>query len=331
MKTHTQGNLRTLQKRRVVAVVPQARSEGGAVRRRKWRGGDTVAGYLFIFPAIIGMCLFIVYPLIFSAYYAFTDWNGIVDPNFIGIKNFTYMFTKDPAFWPSLRATAYFCLLGVPLTLLFGLLLAILLNRSLPGVKLFRTIVYLPVVLPVIAVLTLWKYVYDPLFGIANQALEALHLPTSLWLGSEQMAIPSIIIIGLWGVGSTTIIFLAGLQTVPDELYNAARIDGAGIFSLFFRITLPMITPILFLQLVLQLTTAFQAFNQPKILTQGGPGFTTNLFMYKIYNDGFTGTAFPQLGYATAEVWVLFFIIILITAFTFRSSSMWVYGENDEN
>jgi len=329
MKTHTQGNRGAAQQ--VVAVVPQARSKRLVARKRRGNRGDALAGYLFILPSIIGLALFIVYPLIFSAYYAFTDWDGTTDPKFIGLKNFVYMFGKDPAFWPSLKATAYFCLLGVPSTLVFGLMLAILLNRALPGVKIFRTIMYLPVVLPVVAVLTLWKYVYDPLFGIANQALQALHLPTSLWLGSEQMAIPAIIIIGLWGVGGTTIIFLAGLQTVPDELYNAARIDGAGIFSLFFRITLPMITPILFLQLVLQLTGAFQAFNQPKILTQGGPGFSTNLFMYKIYSDGFTGNSFPQLGYATAEVWILFLIIIIITAFTFRSSSMWVYGESDES
>jgi multiple sugar transport system permease protein len=136
------------------------------------------------------------------------------------------------------------------------------------------------------------------------------------------------VIIGLWGVGGTMIIFLAGLQAVPQEVYEAARIDGAGALATFWNMTLPMISPIIFLQLVLQLTGAFQAFNQAKVLTDGGPNFATNLFMYKIYKDGLQG-AFPQVGYATAEVWILFIIILAITALTFRTSSTWVYGENN--
>ncbi len=296
--------------------------------KRPWSRSDAIAGYLFILPAIIGFLLFIAYPLTFSAYYAFTNWNGLNNARWIGFNNFIYLFTKDPAFLPSLRATFYFGILSVPATLVLGLLLAVLLNRNLPGVRLFRTILYLPVILPSIAVLTLWKYVYDPLFGLANMALTAVHLPTSLWLGSEQMAMPSVVLIGLWGVGGTMIIFLAGLQAVPQEIYEASKIDGAGPISIFLRITLPMISPILFLQLVLQLTAAFQSFNQAKVLTGGGPNFVTDLFMYKIYVDGFSG-AFPQIGYATAEVWILFFIILIVTAFTFRSSAMWVYAENE--
>jgi ABC-type sugar transport system permease subunit len=315
-------------------IADNVRATGQVVRRtgrqqeRKWRRGDAIAGYLFIWPAILGFCLFVAYPLISSAYYAFTNWNGLAVPRWIGFQNFQYMFTKDPAFWPSIRATAYFGILSVPTTLALGLLLAVLLNRAYPGVKIFRTIMYLPVVLPGIAVLTLWKYVYDPLFGLANTVLSALHLPTSLWLGSEQMAMPAIVIIGLWGVGGTMIIFLAGLQAVPQEVYEAARIDGAGALATFWNMTLPMISPIIFLQLVLQLTGAFQAFNQAKVLTDGGPNFATNLFMYKIYKDGLQG-AFPQVGYATAEVWILFIIILAITALTFRTSSTWVYGENN--
>ncbi|GCE10198.1 carbohydrate ABC transporter permease [Tengunoibacter tsumagoiensis] len=304
--------------------------KAGRKRRsvKRWRSSDTIAGYLFIFPAIFGFLLFIGYPLVFSGYYAFTNWNGLNDPTWVGLKNFQYLFTKDPAFWPSLRATAYFGLLAVPSTLVLGLLLALLLNRTFPGVKLFRTIMYLPVVLPVVAVLTLWKYIYDPTFGLANMLLSTLHLPTSLWLGSDQMALPAMVIIGLWGVGGSMVIFLAGLQAVPNEIYEAAKIDGAGTLSIFWRITLRMISPILFLQLVLQLTAAFQAFAQPKLLTEGGPDFATDLFMYKIYKDGFSG-AFPQIGYATAEVWVLFLIILVVTALTFRSSSMWVYADNN--
>lgn len=319
METHIAENVR---------ATSQTVQRASKQKERKWNRSDAIAGYLFIVPAIIGFFLFVAYPLLSSAYYAFTNWNGLSVPRWVGWQNFQYMFTRDPAFWPSLRATAYFGLLSVPATLVLGLLLAVLLNRAYPGVKIFRTIMYLPVVLPGIAVLTLWKYVYDPLFGLANMFLSALHLPTSLWLGSEQMAMPAIVIIGLWGVGGTMIIFLAGLQAVPQEIYEASRIDGAGTAATFWHITLPMISPIIFLQLVLQLTGAFQAFNQAKVLTDGGPNFATNLFMYKIYKDGLQG-AFPQVGYATAEVWILFLIILAITALTFRTSSAWVYGENN--
>lgn len=295
----------------------------------QWRRSDVIAGYLFILPAIVGFSLYVLYPLITAAYISLTDWNGLTDPTFIGLKNFVYMFTKDPAFFPSLSATAYYALLSVPGSLVLGLLLALLLNRALPGIRLFRTILYLPVVLPSVATLTLWKFIYNPQVGLANMILNALHLPTSLWLGSSTMAMPAIVIVTLWGVGGTMIIFLAGLQSVPTEVYEAAKIDGSGPLSTFWRLTLPLISPILFLQLVLQLTVAFQAFNQPKILTGGGPGFSTDLLMLSIYQHGFGNLgAFPQLGYATAQVWVLFLIIVVLTALTFRFSSFWVYSEN---
>lgn len=233
-----------------IAVAPR--------RRRRINIAETMAGYLFILPAIIGFIAFVAYPLIFSAYTALTDWNGVTDPKYIGIKNFQYLFTKDPAFIPSLKATILYGFMSVPLSLVLGLLLAVFLNRSFAGVAYIRTIMYLPVVLPAVAVLTLWKYLYDPQFGLANQVLTWLHLPTSLWLGSEQVALPAIVLIQLWGIGGTTIIFLAGLQAVPQELYEAAKLDGAGAFMLFTRITLPAISPILFLQLILQLVGAFQ-------------------------------------------------------------------------
>jgi len=223
-----------------------------------------------------------------------------------------------------------------------GLLLALLLNRNLPGMRIFRTLLYLPVVLPVVAALTLWKFIYDPQVGLANLLLSVLHLPTSLWLSGENTALPSIALVTLWGVGSTMIIFLAGLQTVPNELYEAAKIDGANQFTTFFRLTLPMISPILLLQLILQLNAAMQVFNQVKILTAGtggpgasgtgGPGFSTNVLMLSIYNHGFGRLgSLPELGYATAQVWVLFTIVIVITMFTFRFSSFWVYSENSVN
>lgn len=292
--------------------------------------GDTLAGYLFILPSIIGFTLFVVYPMIFSAYTSLTQWDGLSAPKFIGLDNYVYMFTKDPLFWISLRATFYFVLLSVPGTLIAGLLLAILVNRQMAGIQVFRTLFYIPAVLPIVASLTLWKFIFSPQLGLANAILNMLHLPTNLWLGSESMAVPSLAIINLWStIGIVMVIFLGSLQGVTVDLYEAASLDGASRLRSFFNITIPMISPIILLQLVLQMIGALQAFTQVSVLTQGAPNNATDFFMYKIYINGFgTLSSYPAMGYATAEVWILFLIIAAITALTFRLSSMWVYEDN---
>ncbi|GAA4489201.1 sugar ABC transporter permease [Actinoallomurus oryzae] len=315
-------------------IAPTARvdrSDRARARRRRGSIREFLTGHLFILPAILGLGLLVVYPLVTSAYHAFTDWNGLTPATWTGWKNFRYLLGHDPTFWPSVRATALFVVMSVPASLVAGLALAVLVNRALRGVRIFRTIFYLPVVLPSVAVVALWKYVYDPQYGLANQLLKTLHLPTSMWVGSTRMAMPAVVIVGLWGIGSTMMIFLAGLQAVPKELYEAAQVDGAGPIRSFFRITLPMITPILLLQVVLQMNMAFQTFNQIAILTKGGPGTTTDVLMYKVYFDGFYNYLnTPQLGYATAEVWVLFLIVMAVTVVTLRFSSIWVYAGEDD-
>ncbi|MBN9389230.1 MAG: sugar ABC transporter permease [Chloroflexi bacterium] len=296
--------------------------------KKKINKSDLFWGYLFILPGIIGLSVFVIYPLVYSAYIALTKWDGVTDPKFIGFQNFQYMFTKDPVFWPSIKATVLYVVLSVPATLALGLLLAVLLNQHLPGIKIFRTILYLPTILPAVATLTLWKFIYQPNYGLANAVLSFFHLPTSKWLTGEDTALISIIIIGLWGVGGTMIVFLAGLQAVPKEVYEAARIDGANAVRLFWNVTIPMISPILFLQLITQMIGALQAFSQAQILTQGGPNNATNFLMYNIYAKGFGNLgSFPDLGYATAQVWILFFLIMAVTALTFRFSNFWVYNE----
>jgi ABC-type sugar transport system permease subunit len=296
------------------AVQSLTRAPERPVRRSGKKRRDTIAGYLFILPAIIGLLLFVGYPMVTSLYHSFTQWNGLTPAKWIGFDNYVEMFTADPKFWPSVGVTLLWVVISVPVTIAAGLGLAVLVDRSLKGVKLFRTIFYLPVVLPAVAVLTLWKYIYDPTYGLANEVLRALHLPTSMWLGDAHVALASVLIVGVWGVGGTMIIFLAGLQAVPVELTEAAKVDGAGPIRRFLQITLPMIGPILLLQLVLQLNGAFQTFTQIAILTKGGPGTSTNLLMYKIYTDGFANfIASPNLGYATAEVWVLFLIVMIVT------------------
>ena len=314
------------------AAAPPATEAPGPGRRRRRVSTDTRAAYAFLAPAIVGFSAFVIYPLIRSTYFALTRYNGLTPPEFIGLGNFRRMFSTDPSFWPSVRATLELVVLYVPLSLVIGLVLAMFCNQRLRGVRIVRTLCYLPVVLPVIATITLWKFVFDPQVGLANQVLSWLHLPTSLWLSSSSMAMPSIVIVMLWSVGSTMIIFLAALQAVPTELYEAARIDGAGSTAMFFRITLPMISPILILQVVLQMTTALQAFNQPKILSnegRGGPGFSTDVLMLSIYNNGFANLGrVPQLGYASAQAWVLFIAIVIVIAATARFSSIWNYSDN---
>jgi ABC-type sugar transport system permease subunit len=295
--------------------------------RMSFRTRNTLTAYLFALPMIAGVCIFTVYPLISSLYHAFTEWSGVSRAKWVGLQNFRYLLTQDPTFWSSLKVTVYYMALSVPAGMIAGLALAVLLNRAFAGVRIFRTIFYLPVVLPSIAVLTLWKYIYDPAYGLANEILEDLHLPTSQWTASSTTAIPSIVIVGLWGVGGSMIIFLAALQNVPAELYEAARVDGAGSLRLFWSITLPMMTPILLLQLVLGLSAAFQTFNQVQVLTKGGPGTSTNLYMFKIYTDAFGN--YTQLGLASAEAWILFLIVLVITAITLRTSRMWVFEGNE--
>ena len=290
---------------------------------------DTKAAYVFIAPAIIGFTVFVVYPLVRSFSLSLTRWNGLSEPKFIGFDNFRRLFTVDPAFWPSIRATAYLVLLYVPLSLAIGLALAVFCNQRFRGVTFVRTAAYLPVVLPVVATITLWKFMFNPQVGLINAVLSKLHLPTSGWLSSSTMSMPSVVIVMLWGVGGTMIIFLAALQAVPIELYEAAKVDGASPRSVFFRITLPMISPIMLLQVILQTTAALQTFNQPKILTDGGPGFSTSVLMLQIYKNGFANLGrVPQLGYASAQVWVLFVVIIAVIALTAKFSSLWTYSDN---
>ena len=296
--------------------------------RSRLRFREGVAGYLFILPSIIGFAVFVAYPLLSSIYFALTQWSGWNAPQFIGLQNFVYMFTIDPSFWPSLEATGLYVLMSVPGGLFLGLLLAVLLNRHLPGIKILRTIYYLPVVLPSVASLTLWDFIYNPQYGLANQILHLFGIPASQWLQGQNTALVSIVIIGLWGIGGTMIIFLAGLQSVPAELYEAAQVDGASRWRSFFNVTIPLITPILFLQLITGIIGSFQAFNEAQVLTKGGPNFATDLFNYNIWNNAFNGR---QFGYAEAQVWVLFVIIMFFTIFTFRFSNTFVYYEHDHN
>lgn len=294
---------------------------------RKERTREAITAYLFMIPTLIGFNLFITYPLISSVYYALTEWNGLAAPRFVGLRNFIFLFSKDPTFIPSLKATAYYVILTVPSSLVAGLMLAVLLNKAIPGIKLFRTIYYLPVVLPSVAAMILFRFIFAPDYGLANQLLTLLGLPNSMWLSSETMVMPTILIFTLWGVGGQMIIFLSGLQSVPSELYESAEVDGASGFRKLWNITIPMITPVLFLQLITGMIGGFQVFTPAMLLTvNGGPNLKTYFLNYSIYSNAF---ASRQYGYAIAQVWVLFVIVMIFTIIVFKTSNNFVYYESE--
>lgn len=295
---------------------------------RKAQKTETLIAYLFLIPTLIGYSLFIIYPLITSSIYAFTDWNGLVKPHFVGFRNFIFMFTTDPTFYPSLKASLYYVALTVPFTLIFGFLLAVLLNKTMPLIKTFRTIFYLPVVLPGVASMYLFKYILAPdQTGLANQLLAMLGLQKQLWLSSATQVMPSLLIYALWGVGGGMIIFLSGLQSVPQELYEASTMDGATGFKKMIHITIPMVSPIIFLQLITGMIGAFQVINPALIMTVlGGPKLATYFLNYSIYTNAFVNR---QYGYAFALVWVMFLFVMFFTAITFKVSNQFVYYEND--
>jgi multiple sugar transport system permease protein len=294
-------------------------------RTSRLQRSENLAGYLFILPGIIGLCVFVLYPLFSSMYYALTQWDGATAPKFIGLENFIYYFTQDLTFWPSVRATLVWVALSVPTGVAAGLLLALLVNRSLPGITVFRTVLYLPTILPVVASLALWKFIYNPTVGLANQLLNALGLPSSLWLGDVNLVFPALLAITLWSAGGAMVIFLAGLQSVPTELYEAARLDGASDWHLFWHITVPMISPVLLLQTVTGVIGALQSLAQPQLITGGGPDLATNFLMFKVWTTAFVSN---QFGQAIALVWVLFVMIMVATAATFRLSNAFVYAED---
>lgn len=301
-------------------------------RKRPFWTRDGFIGYMFILPSLIGFAAFVAYPLVVAIFYSFTEWDGLSPARFIGLENYTYMFTTDPSFPKAIKATFLYVLMTVPLTLVFGLLLAVMLNKNMFSVKVLRTLFYLPVVLPSVAALVLWKFVYDPDYGLINQLLSIFGIKGPKWLQSEDTALVSMAIVSIWGVGSMMIIFLSGLQSISAELYEAADVDGANGLQKFFRITIPMMSPVLFLQLITGLIAAFQTFNPPQLLTNyggvgGGPNYATYLLAYSIYDKAFNGFKY---GYAMAQVMVLFVIIMVFTAIVFRFSNAYVYYENND-
>ena len=282
-------------------------------------------GLLYISPWIIGFLVFQLYPFVSSFVYSFTDYSITNTPSFLGFKNYISMFKNDDLFYQSLGITIKYVFMSVPMKLAFALLVAMLLNIKLKFVNVFRTVYYLPSILGgSVAVAVLWKFLFMK-EGVVNKVLSVLHIPSVDWLGSPSVALFTIGLLTVWQFGSSMVLFLAGLKQIPTELYEAGTVDGASKIRMFFTITIPLLTPIIFFNLIMQMVNAFQDFTGPFVITGGGPLNSTYLYAMKLYDEGFK---FYKMGYASALSWILFLLILAFTALTFKSSQSWTHYED---
>ncbi len=290
---------------------------------------DAVSGYVFILPWLLGFLLFTLVPFGASLYFSFTKYDLFSSPQFIGINNYIKMFTNDDLFWKSLKVTFLYAFVSVPLRLIFALFVAMLLNRKSKMSGFYRTVFYLPSIIGgSVAVAVMWRMLFLK-EGLFNAILGKIGLPSDVsWLTNTKTAIWTLILLAVWQFGSSMLIFLAGLKQIPDHYYEAARVDGAGRGVQFFKITIPMLTPVIFFNLVNQLISGFIAFTQSMIVTQQGQPLNTTLF-YAVY---LYKAAFGEykMGYGSALAWVLLLIIGIFTAIIFKSSNSWVYYESKE-
>jgi len=295
----------------------------GLSLRRK----EMIAGYVFLLPWIIGFVGFTAGPIIASAILSLYEYSVLKPPKFIGLTNYRYMFTDEPLFWKSLYVTAKYVGISVPLNLAGALLLAVLVNQKLKGITFFRSVYFLPSVLSGVAVAFVWSWILQPQFGVLNYFLDRLFgVQGPTWIGSETWVIPAFVLMQLWTVGGGMVIFLAGLNAIPDQLYEAATIDGAGAWRRFWSITIPLLTPTIFFNLVMGVINSWQIFTSVFVLTGGGPNYASWVYLLHIYNEGWVRL---RMGYASALAWFLFLIILICTLLVFKSSPMWVYYETE--
>lgn len=285
---------------------------------------DNIAGFLFISPWLLHFFVLIASAMGYSLWISLNE-TDLFTWKFIGLANYTRMF-KDPLFWKSLRVTAYYTFTLVPLGIVIALSIAILMNQKVAFQGAWRTLYYLPSVVQGVAVALLWGYVLNPRFGLLNLGLQRLGIEGPRWLYSEQWAVPGFILMGLWGAGGAMLLYLAGLQGIPTALYEAAQIDGANSWHRFWAVTIPMLTPTIYFNLLINIIASFQVFTQAYVLTQGGPNNATLTQVLYLYRKGFQDF---QFGYASALAWALFVIIMVFTILVVRSSESWVHYEGE--
>lgn len=314
-----------------MASLAASGGQGRVARQRGWsriKRRENFYGYLFLLPWLIGFLGLFAGPGLVSLYLSLTNYDVIGTPDFIGANNYIKMFTNDDLFWPSLGRTFYFAGLGVPLGVLGSMFLAILLNQKLRGVTVYRTLFFMPTLVPLVASVVLWKWLLNADFGLVNQFLRDLGMDPPGWFSDRAWAVPSLIIMRLWGSigGTQMIIFLAGLQGIPEELYDAASIDGANGWQRIRHVTIPLLTPTIFFNTVLGIIGALQTFAAAFVATEGGPGYATWFFSLHIWKQAFD---YFNMGYGAALAWFFALIIVLMTIFQMRLSKRWVfyYGE----
>ncbi len=285
---------------------------------------EALFGYLFILPWIIGFLALRLGPMITSLVLSFTEYTILSPPTFIGLRNFIEMFARDASFWDALRVTLSYAVFAVPIGMAISLTIALLLNQKIPGVTLWRTVYYLPSVVSGVAVAMLWFWLFHSRFGLINLGLGLLGIQGPAWLGDPNWALWALILMSFWGIGGGMVINLAGLQGIPTELYESASIDGANAWHRFWNVTIPMMSPVLFFNLVMGVIETFQYFTNAFIMTNGGPGRSTLFYNLYLYQNAFR---YYKMGYASALAWVMFLIILVLTLLIFKSSPYWVYYE----
>jgi ABC-type sugar transport system permease subunit len=271
---------------------------------------------LFLSPSIIGFLAFLLLPTGASAVMSLTEWRVVSPPVFVGLRNYVNLLREDPVFWTSLRLTFYYAALSIPLAMSGALILALAVNQRLRGIVVFRVIFFIPVVTSMVAVAMIWRWLYAMDYGIINLMLTRLGLEQVPWLSDKRTVIPAIVLMSVWkGLGYGMIIYLAGLQGIPVHLYEAAKIDGAGRWQMFWRITMPLLSPTHFFMLVTSVIGSFQVFDSVYLMTQGGPGNASRVYNFYLYQQAFS---YQHMGLASAMAWILFLIIFVITLFQVR-------------
>lgn len=294
-------------------------------RRLTMRGREALDGYLFMAPAVLGFLFFTLLPMLASLGLGFTAYDLLSAPQWIGLGNYKELFA-DPFFWQSLRVTATFALFGLPLSLIVALGVALLMNQAVPAIALWRTIYVLPSVISGVAVAVLWRWLLNPEFGLFNLLLGFIGIKGPNWLGTPEWALPSLILMALWGTGNTMLILLAGLQGIPTDLYEAVEIDGGGALTKLRAVTLPLLTPVILFIVVTGLIYAFQYFTEAYVLTKGGPENATLFYTLYLYRNAFN---YFKMGYAAALAWMLFLLVLVLSLAVLKSTPMWVYYEGE--
>jgi oligogalacturonide transport system permease protein len=291
-------------------------------RKQSWQG------LLYISPWIIGFLVFQFYPFLMSLYYSFTNYSMLNNAKFVGFKNYVDMFTRDRHFWQSVKVTTIYVLVAVPLKLIFSLFIAMILNMKLKFINAFRTLYYIPSIFGgSVAVAILWRFLFNR-GGVVNLFIANFGIKPVDWLGSDKWALFTISLLTVWQFGSSMVVFLAGLKQIPNEIVEAAKVDGAGRIRIFFKITVPFLSPMIFFNLILQTIHALQEFTAPFVITGGGPLKSTYLYGLMIYENAFK---FLKTGYASAQSWILFLVIMIFTALVFKSSPYWTYYQDSED